>query len=199
MDISRLLTDEQDPAVVQKLVDRVIQLLTSGEVIQYIAVQKKPIVTISPGAVVLTNFRFMIVRPRLTGMTFEDFPWREVQDVHMSEQLLTATINCQTIRGGVSAIDSIPKSQARQIYTYAQEVEERAYAARRDAELERLRTSASQVIVHNASQPASGGDSTPTAPEDPVLLLSKLKKMLDAGLIEQAEYNAKKVEILSRM
>ena len=35
--------------------------------------------------------------------------------------------------------------------------------------------------------------------EDPVEVLSKLKKMLDAGLIEQAEYDAKKTEILNRM
>ena len=35
--------------------------------------------------------------------------------------------------------------------------------------------------------------------EDPIEVLSKLKKMLDAGLIEQAEYEAKKADILSRM
>ena len=35
--------------------------------------------------------------------------------------------------------------------------------------------------------------------EDPMEVLGKLKKLLDAGLIEQAEYDAKKTEILSRM
>ncbi len=35
--------------------------------------------------------------------------------------------------------------------------------------------------------------------EDPMETLAKLKKMLDAGLIEQAEYDAKKADILSRM
>ncbi len=40
---------------------------------------------------------------------------------------------------------------------------------------------------------------TEAASEDPVEVLGKLKKMLDAGLIEQAEYDAKKAEILSRM
>lgn len=35
--------------------------------------------------------------------------------------------------------------------------------------------------------------------EDPVEALSKLKKLLDAGLIEQAEYDAKKIEILARI
>ena len=35
--------------------------------------------------------------------------------------------------------------------------------------------------------------------EDPIETLSKLKKLLDAGLIEQSEYDAKKIDILSRM
>lgn len=35
--------------------------------------------------------------------------------------------------------------------------------------------------------------------EDPMEVLGKLKKLLDAGLIEQAEYDAKKQEVLSRM
>lgn len=41
----------------------------------------------------------------------------------------------------------------------------------------------------------------PAAPvaDDPMEVLTKLKKMLDAGLIEQEEYNAKKLEILSKM
>lgn len=41
--------------------------------------------------------------------------------------------------------------------------------------------------------------STQSPAEDPMETLSKLKKMLDAGLIEQAEYDAKKAEVLSRM
>lgn len=44
---------------------------------------------------------------------------------------------------------------------------------------------------------------TPATPagnaEDPIETLGKLKKLLDAELIEQAEYDAKKAEILSRM
>lgn len=41
--------------------------------------------------------------------------------------------------------------------------------------------------------------STQSLDEDPMETLGKLKKMLDAGLIEQAEYDAKKAEVLSRM
>ena len=57
------------------------------------------------------------------------------------------------------------------------------------------------------SQPTSSGRFAPkgsvtsqqNTTEDPMETLSKLKKMLDAGLIEQVEYDAKKAEILSRM
>ncbi len=58
-------------------------------------------------------------------------------------------------------------------------------------------------------QPASGrfvqqGAQSAAAPaaaaqQDPVEVLGKLKKLLDAGLIEQAEYDAKKAEILNRL
>lgn len=65
--------------------------------------------------------------------------------------------------------------------------------------------------AYQPSQPAPSGrfapkgsdtvtSATSSAPtEDPMETLGKLKKMLDAGLIEQSEYDAKKAEILSRM
>ena len=46
---------------------------------------------------------------------------------------------------------------------------------------------------------ASSTQADASIPEDPMEVLGKLKKMLDAGLIEQAEYDAKKAEILNRM
>lgn len=38
-----------------------------------------------------------------------------------------------------------------------------------------------------------------TAQEDPMAVLGKLKQLLDAGLISEDDYNAKKTEVLSRM
>jgi ribosomal protein S19 len=115
-DVQQLIGEEQDPAVVSRLLKRVSTLLTRDEKVAYIGAQKKPIVTLSPDAIVLTNRRFMIVRPKLMGMTFEDYQWREVVDVHMSEHMLSATISCRLVSGYVSHIDHIPKRQARKIY-----------------------------------------------------------------------------------
>lgn len=49
------------------------------------------------------------------------------------------------------------------------------------------------------TQQSAAPAQTQSTTEDPMEVLGKLKKLLDAGLIEQAEYDAKKTEILSRM
>ncbi len=48
-------------------------------------------------------------------------------------------------------------------------------------------------------QPQANNTNVSQSADDPMEKLSKLKKMLDAGLIEQSEYDAKKAEILSAM
>lgn len=60
----------------------------------------------------------------------------------------------------------------------------------------------SQPTPSGRFAPKGSGSAQPTSQgsaEDPMEILGKLKKMLDAGLIEQAEYDAKKAEVLSRM
>ncbi len=63
-------------------------------------------------------------------------------------------------------------------------------------------TQPSQPTPSGRFAPKGSGTSQPSSQsqaEDPIETLGKLKKMLDAGLIEQAEYDAKKAEVLSRM
>jgi hypothetical protein len=66
-----------------------------------------------------------------------------------------------------------------------------------------------QQQIHQPTAPQPSGRftqksaDTPSVPNnatnDPVAALKKLKEMLDLGLIEQAEYDSKKAEIMSRM
>jgi len=196
--LAGLIGDDQDVSVVEKVVKKAKELLTKGEQIEYIGIQKKPLITIAPDAVLLTNKRFMIVRPKMMGMTFEDHVWREVANVHMSEQMLTATISCTIVGGKKLEIDSIPKKQARRIYAYAQEVEERMHDERRARDMEEKRAAAGGVVIQSPMGMPMQQSAAPVA-DDPMAVLGKLKKMLDAGLIEAAEYETKKAEILGRM
>ena len=58
---------------------------------------------------------------------------------------------------------------------------------------------ANQMFNSNNVPPMQNSVQNNSANDDPMEKLSKLKKMLDAGLIEQSEYDAKKAEILSSM
>ena len=53
-------------------------------------------------------------------------------------------------------------------------------------------------FTQKSAAPEPGGGSQ-GGTDDPVATLKKLKEMLDLGLIEQSEYDAKKLEIMSRM
>jgi Bacterial PH domain/GYF domain 2 len=121
--IAGFTDDEQDAEIVEKIVMKAKESMTPGEEIKYIGVQKKPLRTIAPDAVVLTNKRLLIVRTK--SMDIEEHEWQEVSNVQVSEQLLTATITCAMAGGRNVAINSIPKKQARKIYACAQEVEEK--------------------------------------------------------------------------
>jgi hypothetical protein len=190
--IQKFLGDEQDPAAVQKMLARAMELCTQGEDIKYIAVQKKPIVTLSPDAVLFTNKRVIIFRPKLMGMTFEDCPWRDVQDIHVKEGMLGATFTVKRIGGKIYEVDSLPKAQARKLYQFGQEMEEQVHHNRRQRDLEDKRAAAGGIVLG-----AAGFHGTAPA-EDPMQKLHQLKALLDQGLISAQEYETKKSEILSR-
>lgn len=58
---------------------------------------------------------------------------------------------------------------------------------------------ANQMFATNENNGINSTGSNDSISEDDMETLSKLKKMLDAGLIEKSEYDAKKLEVLSRI
>ena len=92
------------------------------------------------------------------------------------------------------SVDYLPKAQARKLYSFAQEMEEHMLEARRVRELEEARASAGGITMQAPTGlPPSAHTSLPA--DDPTARLTKLKALLDADLIEQAD--SKKAEILA--
>lgn len=118
-----LTGDEQDAGIVGRIAAKVGGHLMRGEVIEYVGVQKKPLLSIAPDAVVLTNSRLLIVRTK--SMEVEAFEWESVSNVELSERLLTSTLTCTITGGRKIVIDSMPKKQACKIHAFAQELEEK--------------------------------------------------------------------------
>lgn len=193
--IAAFITEDQDPVQVGKVVDRVAKLLTSGEKVLYIAIQKPMTVDLSPDVVVLTNRRFMYYRPSVLGRAeFTDYIWRDLGTATLQEHMMRSTVKLDALDGTVITVEHLPKEQARRIYAIAQEMEENVREERRMRDMEEKRAEAGGIVLQGASV-----GSTAAPADEPVQALSKLKQLADAGLISAEEYEAKKQEILSRL
>jgi hypothetical protein len=200
LSIKELVTEEQDPKVIEKVLPKVQEYCTSNEEVQYIAVQKKTLgVNFSPDCIALTNKRIILIRPKSFGLSldFKDFSWMNVADVHMKEGVFAATITIKTTTGQTDSMEDIPKAQARRLYRFAQEMEETKKEERRQRDLEDKRAIAGGGITINT--PSHQPQATAAPVEDPMEKLTKLKSMLDMGILTQAEFDAKKADILSKM
>jgi hypothetical protein len=200
LSIKELVTEEQDPKVIEKVLPKVQEYCTSNEEVQYIAVQKKTLgVNFSPDCIALTNKRIILIRPKSFGLSldFKDFSWMNVADVHMKEGVFAATITIKTTSGQTDSMEDIPKAQARRLYRFAQEMEETKKEERRQRDLEDKRAIAGGGITINT--PSHQPQATAAPVEDPMEKLTKLKSMLDMGILTQAEFDAKKADILSKM
>ncbi|HZY37633.1 MAG TPA: PH domain-containing protein [Mucilaginibacter sp.] len=220
--IEKFLTDEQDPKAVEKIYLRLADLLTSGEEIIYIAVQKKPLVNLFPDCVALTNKRVLFFTPANLGLSikFLDFVWKDIVDVFTKEEIIGAIFTIKTINGAETGIDYLPRVQARKLYQYAQERKEAEREARRLRDLEEKRAESGAVQFENAPKlagqpsvapviatpepepvapPAAAPAPVQEAPKPDELTekLKKLRMLFDNGLISQEEYNMKKLDLLS--
>ncbi|WP_312822177.1 PH domain-containing protein [Epilithonimonas sp.] len=205
-DIKKFLNEDQDPKAVEKISEKVNDLLTNGETVEYIAVQNKPAINISPDSIVLTNKRILFFRSKSFGLVtdFNDYLWKDVAESHISEAILGSTFTMTAITGFIETIDYIPKSQARKLYQYAQGKEEEMIEYRRQKELEEKRATAGGITVNTQNEkpeePQKPQEVKPEVPaEDPMETLMKLKAFLDNDLISLEDYETKKKEILQRM
>ncbi|WP_432671844.1 PH domain-containing protein [Flavobacterium sp. SM2513] len=120
--IKKFLNEEQDPKAIEKITNKLADLLMKNEEVGYIGVQKKP-VTVFPDSIVLTNKRIIICKPKNLGfsMDFTDYNWEAVSHTFVNESLLGSEFSFTTLTDLTVSIDYLPKIQARKIYTYAKE------------------------------------------------------------------------------
>lgn len=211
--IEKFLNDQQEPKSVEKVYTRLVDLLSSGEEILYIAVQKKPVVNLAPECIALTNKRVFFFSPANLGlsMKFVDFVWKDVLDVHIKEEIWGAIFSVTTVNRAEMSVDYLPKVQARKLYQYGQERKEIEREERRQRELEEKRAASGSVQIQTPAAAIPNPEPVATAPviepEPPIIeepkvdelteKLKKLKLLFDNSLISQEEYNQKKMELLS--
>lgn len=121
--IKSFLNEEQDPKAIEKITNKLSDLLMRNEEVGYIGVQKKPAITVFPDSIVLTNKRIIMCKPKNLGlsMDFTDYPWDTIEGAFVKENILGSEFSVTTNTDITISIDYLPKAQARKIYTFAKE------------------------------------------------------------------------------
>src|ERR1700760_4041497 len=155
--MDKFLNDQQDPKAVEKVYNRLVDLLTTGEEIIYIATQKKPLVNLLPDCVALTTKRVLFFTPANLGLSikFVGFVWKDVVDVFIKEEIIGAIFSVKTTNGAEMGVDYLPKVQARKLYQYAQERKEAEREARRLRDLEEKRAESGSVQFESPTSAAA--------------------------------------------
>ncbi len=121
--IKSFLNEEQDPKAIEKITNKLQDLLMKNEEVGYIGVQKKPAITVFPDSIVLTNKRIIMCKPKNLGlsMDFIDYDWDDIAGTFVKENILGSEFSFSTKTELVINIDYIPKNQARKLHTFAKE------------------------------------------------------------------------------
>lgn len=214
MRIEPFINDEQDPKTAEKVLGKIADMLTPGEQVIYLAVQKKPAVTLIPDSVVVTDKRIVFCIPGNLGLTtnFEIFSWKDIKEVSFKEEFFGAKFTAVPVSGENFTVEYIPKVQARKLYQFCNQQLERLRNLERERQEEKEKALYAQQNQPAETQPADeiiqAMPSGPTVPVPEIAAaledeltekLQKLKRLFERGLITQEEYEAKKAEILSQL
>ena len=223
--LKKILNEDQDPKAIEKITSKLENLLMSNEEVGYIAVQKKPAITVFPDSIVVTNKRIILCKPKNLGLSMEfmDYDWDDIAGTFVKEGFLGSDFTFSTKTELTHTVDYLPKNQARKLYTYAKEqldvlkngvVTPNANLVPDTEVEEQVEETHAEEVTHFAEIMPIEADSivqdteleVPIPPHEKKLsdlskdeLFEKLnnyKKLLDNGLILQGEYDRLKNEIL---
>ncbi len=189
MNIDKFLSDEQDVKTVEKVIIKLTDLLTSGEELLYLAVQKKPAVNLMPDSIAVSNKRIFYCEPGNLGLTmnFKDISWKNIKEVSFKEEFFGSKFICVPQHGENIVTEFIPKVQARKLYQAANEQLENYLNVPVIQKPIELEIEEAQII----DQP-----SVIETEDETTLKLRKLKTLYDKQLITLEEYENKKAAIL---
>lgn len=152
--------------------------------------------------IAITNSRIIIIRRGLIGgFKMQDIQWKDLKDAKIDQNVMDSICGSnlqfrhQNGATGVMTVDGVPSDVASTIYSRSQSEEHAWEEKRRVRAMEEVRAAAGGVVVHAGQTPASA----PQAPAGNRMLneIQEAKKLLDAGVISDAEFQEMKSKILA--
>ena len=182
-------------------------VLIAGESIDAWAIQRRMFAVAHRRVMVAaTSGRLIILtRPLLGGFELVTVRWQDLEEVTLRVGLFGADLGIRAGKAtdlaslaspGAQRVDlkGLRKAQAQAVYRICQAQDQAWREKRRVRELEELRARSGGIQVM-AGAPLSAG--TAAAGDDAVRRLQEAKRLLDARLITDAEYEAIKAKIVA--
>ena len=195
-----------DEAGLQKPLADLRSVLIPGESVEAWAIQRRVFALMHRRVLVAaTSGRLLIVsRPLLGGFGLASVRWQDLEEVTLRVGVFGADLG---IRAGKATdlaslgtqgaqrveLHGLRKDQAQAVYRICQAQDQAWREKRRVRELEELRARSGGIQVMSGSALPSAGASG----DDAVRRLAEAKRLLDARLITDAEYEAIKAKIVS--
>ena len=168
-------------------------VLIEGEKVQHHAIQRRLFALFSRRVLVAaTNSRLIVIhRGLLGGFTMLDFRWQDIRDSQIRNGIFGADLTLSLANAGC-LITGLRKDPAVALYRYAQTAEQAWREKSRVRAMEEMRARAGGIHI---------GAAAPGAPaaKDPMERLAQAKKMFEAGLLSDAEYEAIKAKIVTEL
>ena len=203
---------------VKKAYSKLNDLLMKDEAIIEKGIDKRPFALFSRRQVfAITNSRVIrLERPILGGFEMRDFQWKDLEDARVSENVLSSLCGStlyfkadnQEIRLGSNVVCDefvfFPEFEiATKAYQYAQQAEQSWEEKRRIRAMEEKRAEAGGIMIGQNTSPSI---STTSIDQEKQMSktnnnvaeeLFKLKKLLDEGILSDAEFQEMKSKILA--
>jgi len=154
--------------------------LPEEEEVEYAAVARNANTLYVRPCLLATDWRVIMVEPKYLGITSQPraIPYEQIANIHLEEGWFTSKVSITPYPSGGHAmvVDLLEKRRARALYHYVKE-----------------------RIANNDVDTAPDTSTSPHKEDPLVEKLSRLKQLLDEGLITQEEFNNKKRELLSQL
>jgi hypothetical protein len=185
---------------------QVRKLMTSGEQLLDAVYQRRLFSPFCPDLLMVTNRRVLLCKPGLFGrMNFVDFLWQNEVKVHVETYMLCATLTITANRrladGSYEPVQAeitgLEKTRALEVYAEAQKLEQEWHEKLRIRKLEEDRSKSGGVYI---AAPFNGASSDGAASSHSIeTRLARLKHLNQKALLSDAEYEARKAQIIGEI
>ena len=187
----------------EKAEENLKSVLMDTEVVSAKALQKRIFsLWTRRSMIAITNSRLIVLsRGVLGGFKMKDIQWKDLEDAQLKQNILSgmsgSNINFEHLNDSVGAMNvkGVPNAEASEIYSKAQTEEQAWEEKRRVREIEDVRAASGGTVIHTGAP--NQASEQPGRGENILKQIEDAKKLLDQGVISDAEFQEMKAKILS--